>query len=133
MFTDPVGDMIARIKNIQMRGRKEVRIPHSKLKAEILETLLREGYIAGYKIEDIDSVKKDLVALLKYSSGDRPVIRHITRSSKPSLHVYRSFRRLGRSSSPVSGNKILTTSRGVMSDREARDLGIGGKVLLEVR
>ena len=132
MFTDPIGDMIARMKNIQMRGRKEVRVPHSRVKMQILDALLREGYVASYKVEDSDPVKKFLIVQLKYSSGDQPVIRHITRSSKPSLHVYASLRRLNEKRSRM-GNKILTTSKGIVSDREARELGVGGKVLLEVR
>ena len=132
MFTDPIGDMISRMRNIQMRGRKEVKVPHSRIKEGILDALLREGYIESYGVDDSDAVKKVLIVQLKYSSENRPVIRQIMRSSKPSLHVYSSLRHLGGFGSHM-GNKILTTSRGILSDREARAMGVGGKVLLEVR
>lgn len=132
MFTDPIGDMIARMRNVQMRGRKEVRLPHSRVKEKILDVLLREGYIDGYSVDDLDVVKKVLCVRLKYGSDRRPVIRHIARTSKPSLHVYSSVRCLHKKRSRM-GSAVLTTSRGVISDNEARSLGVGGKVLLEVR
>jgi small subunit ribosomal protein S8 len=132
MFTDPIGDMIARMRNVQMRGRKEVRMPHSRVKEKILDVLLREGYIDGYSVDDLDVVKKVLCVRLKYGADRRPVIRHIARTSKPSLHVYSSVRDLNKSRSRM-GSAVLTTSRGILSDNEARSLGVGGKVLLEVR
>jgi small subunit ribosomal protein S8 len=133
MFTDPIGDMIARIRNVQMRGRKEVRVPHSRIKTEILDALLREGYIAGYKVGNLSPAKKELIVSIKYSPNNRPVIQHMARSSKPSLHVYKSFRDLGRARFSLAGVQILTTSQGVMSDREAKIAGVGGQVLMEVR
>lgn len=132
MFTDPIGDMIARIRNVQMRGRKEVRMPHSRVKEKILDVLMREGYIDGYSVDDLDVVKKVLCVRLKYGANRRPVIRHIARTSKPSLHVYSSVRGLNKARSRM-GSAVLTTSRGILSDNEARALGVGGKVLLEVR
>ena len=132
MFTDPIGDMIARMRNVQMRGRKEVRLPHSRVKEKILDVLLREGYIDGYSVDDLDVVKKVLCVRLKYGADRRPVIRHIARTSKPSLHIYSSVRCLNKTRSRM-GSAVLTTSRGILSDNEARSLGVGGKVLLEVR
>ena len=132
MFTDPIGDMITRMRNIQMRGKKEVLVPYSRIKAQILDVLVREGYVASYTVDDSESVKKFLVVQLKYSLDNRPVIRRIARTSKPSLHVHSSLRRLNGVKSRM-GNEILTTSRGIISDREARALGVGGKILLEVR
>lgn len=132
MFTDPIGDMIARIRNIQMRKGRQVKVPHSRIKEGILDVLVREGYIDSYKVDASDAVKKVLLVRLKYLSGDQPVIRKIGRASKPSLHIHSSLKGLSVVGS-FSGNKVLTTSRGIVSDREARAMGVGGKVLLEVR
>jgi len=131
MFTDPVGDMISRIRNAQMRSKPFAVVPHSKLKEQILETLLREGYIRGFDLENPNTLEKALKVHIKYFSGN-PVIREIKRISKPSIKVYSSVRNM----KPVGnglGNAILTTSKGVLSDREARASHVGGKILLTVR
>jgi small subunit ribosomal protein S8 len=131
MFTDPVGDMISRIRNAQMRRKPFAIIPHSKLKEKILETLLREGYIRGFDLENSNTIEKSLKVHIKYFSGN-PVIREIKRVSKPSIKIYSSIRNM----KPVGnglGNAILTTSKGVLSDREARASHVGGKILLTVR
>lgn len=131
MFTDPLSDMIARIRNAQMRGKPFVSMPHSKLKVQVLESLLREGYIRGFDIETTDCVQKSLRVEIKYFAG-KPVIREIKRISKPSLKIYSSVRNMALIGSGL-GNSILTTSRGVLSDREARAHHVGGKILLTVR
>jgi small subunit ribosomal protein S8 len=131
MFTDPVGDMIARIRNAQMRKKPFTSIPHSNLKEEILETLLREGYIRGFEVENPSSIQKSLKVQIKYFSG-KPVIREMKRVSKPSIKVYSSIRNMGLVGNGL-GNSILTTSKGVLSDREARAHHVGGKILLTVR
>jgi len=131
MFTDPVGDMIARIRNAQMRKKPFVVIPHSNLKEKILDSLLREGYIRGFDVENLDSIQKLLKVQIKYYSG-KPVIREIKRISKPSIKVYTSIRDMGFVGNGL-GNSILTTSKGILSDREARANHVGGKILLTVR
>jgi len=131
MFTDPVGDMISRIRNAQMRGKPFAIVPHSKLKEQILETLLREGYIRGFDLENPNTIEKALKVHIKYFSGN-PVIREIKRVSKPSIKVYSSIRNMKLVGNGL-GNAILTTSKGVLSDREARASHVGGKILLTVR
>jgi len=131
MFTDPIADMIARIRNAQMRKKPTVSIPHSKLKEKILETLLREGYIRDFDVENLGSIEKSLNVQIKYFSG-KPVIREIKRVSKPSIKVYSSIRKMGLVGNGL-GNSILTTSKGILSDREARSHHVGGKILLTVR
>lgn len=131
MFTDPIADMIARIRNAQMRKKPTVSIPHSNLKEKILEALLREGYIRDFDVENLGSIEKSLNVQIKYFSG-KPVIREIKRISKPSIKVYSSIREMGLVGNGL-GNSILTTSKGVLSDREARANHVGGKILLTVR
>jgi len=131
MFIDPVSDMIARIRNAQMRSKPFVSMPHSKLKVQVLETLLREGYIRGFDVENENSIHKSLKVQIKYFSG-KPVIREIKRISKPSIKIYSSVRNMGLVGSGL-GNAILTTSKGILSDREARAHHVGGKILLTVR
>ena len=131
MFIDPLSDMIARIRNAQMRSKPFVEMPHSKLKAQVLETLLREGYIRGFEVEASESVHKKLRVEIKYFSG-KPVIRAMKRVSKPSIKIYSSVRDMGLVGSGL-GNAILTTSKGILSDREARAHHVGGKILLTVR
>jgi small subunit ribosomal protein S8 len=129
-FTDPIGDMITRIRNAQMRLKKDVIVPASRLRKTVLEALLQEGYIKG--IEEVGETPRErsFVVQLKYVKS-RPVIREIRRVSKPSVHFYRK----ARENKPVAnglGSLILSTSAGVLSDSKARALGIGGKVLLYV-
>ena len=131
MFTDPVGDMISRIRNAQMRGKSFAIVPHSNLKEKILETLLREGYIRGFDLENQNTIEKAIKVHIKYFSG-RPVIREIKRVSKPSIKVYSSIRDMKLVGNGL-GNAILTTSKGILSDREARSSHVGGKILLTVR
>jgi len=131
MFTDPIGDMIARIKNALTRGKPEVMVPHSSLKERILEALVREGYVASFEVVAENHFKKNIVVQLKYFGG-KSVIREIRRVSKPSLSVYKDLQNIGRVGNGL-GSFILTTSKGVMSDVEARSQHVGGKILLTVR
>jgi small subunit ribosomal protein S8 len=125
-MTDPIADMLVRIRNAQMVGHPEVAMPASKLKASIAEVLKQEGYIEDFALRDI-GVKKELRIGLKYYAG-KPVIERIERISKPGLRVYRD-----RDSLPSVMNglgvAIVSTSRGVMTDRKARATGVGGEVL----
>jgi small subunit ribosomal protein S8 len=131
MITDPVSDMITRIRNAQMRKKPFVTMPYSNFKSEILETLLREGYIRGFEVENPNTVHKALTVQIKYFAG-KPVIQEIKRVSKPSVKIYSSIRDMTLVANGL-GNSILTTSKGVLSDREAKAKHVGGKILLTVR
>jgi small subunit ribosomal protein S8 len=125
-MSDPIADMVIRIRNAQMVGHVEVAMPASKLKASIAKVLKDEGYIEDFALRD-DGVKKVLRIGLKYYAG-KPVIERLERISKPGLRVYK-----GRDDIPKVMNglgvAILSTSRGVMTDRKARADGVGGEVL----
>ena len=125
-MTDPIADMLVRIRNAQMVGHTEVAMPASRLKASIAEVLKQEGYIEDFALRD-QGAKKELRIGLKYYAG-KPVIERLERVSKPGLRVYK-----GREDIPKVMNglgvAILSTSRGVMTDRKARADGVGGEVL----
>jgi small subunit ribosomal protein S8 len=128
-MSDPIADMLTRIRNGQQVEREFVEMPSSKLKVAIAAVLQDEGYIDGYKVEDADG-KPRLRLELKYYAG-RPVIDRIERVSKPGLRIYK-----GRDDIPTVlnglGVAIVSTSKGVMTDRKARATGIGGEVLCYV-
>src|SRR6185503_12884584 len=125
-MTDPIADMLVRIRNAQMVGHPEVAMPASKLKASIAEVLKSEGYIEDFALRD-NGPFKELRIGLKYYAG-KPVIERLERVSKPGLRVYK-----GRDDIPKVMNglgvAILSTSRGVMTDRKARADGVGGEIL----
>jgi small subunit ribosomal protein S8 len=128
-MSDPIADMLTRIRNAQMVEKTSVRMPASKLKAAIAQVLVDEGYIDGFEVLR-DGAKADLQIALKYYAG-RPVIEHIERVSRPGLRVYR-----GRNGIPQVMNglgvAIVSTPKGVMTDRKARQVGVGGEVLCYV-
>ena len=129
-FTDPIGDMIARIRNAQMRASNNVVIPNSKFRVKILEILKQEGYISNYKILS-DSSKKNTVQVdLKYNNG-MPVIKEIKRISKPGRRIYASAESIPKIQNGL-GISIVSTSKGVMSDSEAKKLNVGGEVICRV-
>jgi small subunit ribosomal protein S8 len=124
--TDPIADMLTRIRNAQMTERAVVAMPSSKVKVAIAKVLKDEGYIEGFKISG-EQVKPVLEIALKYYAG-RPVIEKIERVSKPGLRIYRAKDAIP----PVMnglGIAIVSTSHGVMTDRKARATGVGGEVL----
>jgi len=125
-MSDPISDMLTRIRNAQMVGHTEVSMPASRLKAAIAQVLKDEGYIEDFALRDAGA-KKELRIGLKYYAG-QPVIERLERVSKPGLRVYR-----GRDDIPKIMNglgvAILSTSRGVMTDRKARADGVGGEIL----
>ena len=125
-MSDPIADMLVRIRNAQRVGHVEVSMPASKLKASIAKVLKDEGYIEDFALRD-SGVKKELRIGLKYYAG-KPVIERLERISKPGLRVYK-----GRDDIPKVMNglgvAILSTSRGVMTDRKARADGVGGELL----
>jgi len=126
---DPLADMLTRIRNAQMAGKKVVDMPASKLKAAVAAVLLDEGYIAGVDTTELDG-KKRLVLTLKYYNG-KPVIAEIDRKSRPGLRQYASRDELPKIRGGL-GVAIVSTSKGVMSDRAARAAGVGGEVLCTV-
>lgn len=128
-MNDPLGDMLTRIRNAQMRGRTTVTTPASSIRARVLEVLQAEGYIRGYGEVSKDG-KTEFEIELKYYDG-APVIREIQRVSKPGRRVYASVRNIPRVSDGL-GVSILSTPKGVMSDHEARTQNVGGEVLCRV-
>jgi small subunit ribosomal protein S8 len=130
MMTDPLGDMITRIRNGQMAKKSSVTAPASRLRSNVLEVLKREGYIRGYSQQDVRPGLSELTIELKYHEG-QPVIRSIDRVSTPGRRVYSKIKDLPRVSNGL-GISILSTPRGVMSDSEARAANVGGEVLCQV-
>ena len=129
-MTDPLGDMLTRIRNGQRAGLGAVMSPASKFRVSVLEVLQREGYIRGYERLDDDGGKPQLRIELKYHEGE-PVIRTIRRVSTPGRRVYSGISDLERVCSGL-GIAILSTPRGVLSDQEARANNVGGEVLCNV-
>lgn len=129
-MTDPLGDMLTRIRNAQGRGRSKVSTPASTLRVRVLDVLQSEGFIRGYSQTEYATGKSEIEIELKYYEGE-PVIREIQRVSKPGRRVYSSVKNI-----PVVQNglgvSILSTPRGVMADHEARENNIGGEVLCRV-
>ena len=128
-LSDPIGDMIARIKNASLRNYKKVEIPSSKFKSKIADVLKNEGYIIDYKIENIDG-KESLNIDLKYNSGN-PVINSIQRISKPGRRIFSSAESLPKVSNGL-GIAIISTPKGVMTDQEARKNQVGGEIICKV-
>jgi len=130
MVNDPIGDMIARIKNAAGRKRGKVATPASKMRARVLDVLQDEGYIRGYSVVEKPGAHPEFEIELKYFDGE-PVIAEISRVSKPGRRVYSGIKDL----KPIKnglGISILSTPKGVMSDAAARDQNVGGEVLIRV-
>ena len=125
-MSDPIADMLIRIRNAQMVGHVEVVMPASKLKSSIAQVLKQEGYIEDFAVRE-NGAKKELAIALKYYAG-RPVIERLERVSKPGLRVYKGRDDIPRVMNGL-GVAIVSTSRGVMTDRKARADGLGGEVL----
>ena len=130
MINDPLGDMLTRIRNAQMRRRGTVTTPGSKLRGRVLEVLKSEGYIRDYSHTDFGNGRSEYSVELKYYDG-QPVIRSIERVSKPGRRVYASVDAMPRVADGL-GVTILSTPQGVMADHEARERNVGGEVLCKV-
>ena len=128
-LTDPLGDLLTRIRNGQRAKKDSVLSPASKLRARVLDVLQREGYIRGYSEEALGA-HKGLRIELKYFEGE-PAIRHLARVSKPGRRIYSASKELPRVKGGL-GITIVSTPQGVLSDAEARDKNVGGEVLAEV-
>ncbi len=128
-LSDPIGDMIARIKNAQMRSQKKVELPSSKFKTKIADVLKGEGFIIDYKVNN-ETSKPTLLINLKYNSGN-PVINTIERVSKPGRRIFSSAESLPKINNGL-GIAIISTPKGVMTDIDARKQKIGGEIICKV-
>ena len=129
-FVDPIGDMITRIRNAQMRLSNNVRIPSSKFREKILDVLKQEGYIADYKLLSDSKNKGSLSVDLKYSHG-LPVIKEIKRVSKPGRRVYVRATSIPKIQNGL-GLAIVSTSIGIMTENDARSKNVGGEIICKV-
>lgn len=127
---DPIGDMLTRIRNAQLRRKTKTSTPGSRLRARVLDVLQAEGYIRGYTTTEYGNGRSEFEIELKYFDGE-PVIREISRVSKPGRRVYSSVGNMPRVANGL-GITILSTPQGVMADHEARDKNVGGEVLCTV-
>ncbi|MGL4974028.1 MAG: 30S ribosomal protein S8 [Bosea sp. (in: a-proteobacteria)] len=129
-INDPLGDMLTRIRNAQLRRKSRVSTPGSKLRARVLDVLQSEGYIRGYETTEFGDGRTEFDIELKYYEG-APVIRSISRVSKPGRRVYSSVDTMPRVADGL-GVVIVSTPKGVMSDHSAREQNVGGEVLCQV-
>ena len=128
MLTDPLADLLTRIRNANKARFETVDIPYSRLKTGIVNLLKREGYVSNFKVVSTENNKKILRVFLRYDDQKQPIITGLKRVSKPSLRVYARKDNLPSVRSGL-GLAILSTSKGVVTDREAQDLNVGGEVL----
>jgi small subunit ribosomal protein S8 len=128
-MNDPLGDLLARIRNAQMRNKSKVSSPNSRLRESVLGVLKNEGYIRGYTVVERDG-RSEIEIELKYFDGE-PVIREIERVSKPGRRVYTSVKNMPRINNGL-GVTIVSTPKGVMADHDARDANVGGEILCTV-
>ena len=128
-INDPLGDLLTRIRNAQMRNKSKVSSPNSRLRESVLEVLKTEGYIRGYAVVEKDG-RSEIEVELKYFDGE-PVIREIERVSKPGRRVYTSVKNMPRINNGL-GVIIVSTPKGVMADHDARDANVGGEILCTV-
>ena len=129
-FADPIGDMITRIRNAQLRALNNVTIPSSKFRAKVLDVLKREGYISNYKPSSDQKNKESLLVDLKYNNG-LPIIKEIKRISKPGRRIYAKATSIPKIQNGL-GLAIVSTSKGIMTDNDARNQNIGGEIICRV-
>ncbi len=129
MMTDPISDMLTRVRNAQRANKEQVAIPYSKAKERILKVFADEGFVGDMQVEG-EAAQKKLVVKLKYFEG-RPVIETVERISRPGLRIYRGKDELPRINAGL-GVAVISTPQGVMSDRAARAAGQGGEVLCKI-
>jgi small subunit ribosomal protein S8 len=130
MITDPIGDLLTRIRNGQLRGLSKIQSPNSKLRTRLLDVLAAEGFIRGYAEVEHKGGKRELEIELKYHEG-RPVIRELKRVSTPGRRVYAGVEELKPHRQGL-GLSIVSTPQGVMTDNDAREKNVGGEVLCQV-
>lgn len=129
-MSDPLGDMLTRLRNGQRAQKSAVAVPASTLRANVLEVLKREGYIRGYSEAEVKKGINEFSVELKYHDGE-PVIKEISRVSKPGRRVYSKIKDLGRFYNGL-GISVISTPKGVLSDNEAREQNVGGEILCRV-
>jgi small subunit ribosomal protein S8 len=129
-ISDPLGDMLTRIRNAQMRRKARVSTPGSTLRAHVLDVLAQEGYIRGYATTEFGNGRTEFEIELKYFDGE-PVIRTIERVSKPGRRVYAAVGKMPRVANGL-GVTIMSTPKGVMADHSAREANVGGEVLCKI-
>ncbi|MFA6172454.1 MAG: 30S ribosomal protein S8 [Kiritimatiellales bacterium] len=130
ILSDPISDMLTRIRNANMAAHTKVQMPHSKMKSELARILKQEGYIKDYTTEKVEG-KPTLVLYLKYQDDQKPVIQGLRRVSRPSCHHYVGADDVPRVLGGI-GTAVLSTSSGMLSDRDARKAHVGGEVLCYV-
>jgi small subunit ribosomal protein S8 len=128
-MNDPLGDLLSRIRNAQLRNKSKVTSPNSRLRESVLDVLKNEGYIRGYTVVEREG-RSEIEIELKYFDGE-PVIREIERVSKPGRRVYTSVKNMPRINNGL-GVTIVSTPKGVMADHDARDANVGGEILCTV-
>lgn len=132
MFTDPIADYLTRVRNAQMAGKRVVEIPASNMKKSITEILFDKGYILNYKFEDTTDNQGNIKVALKYNNNtNMPAMKKLIRISKPGLRKYADSKTLPRVINGL-GIAILSTSKGVITDKEARSLNVGGEVICHI-
>ncbi len=129
-FADPIGDMLTRIRNAQMRRMSKVVIPNSKFRAKILDVLKQEGYISNFSNSSDPKNKNIILVDLKYADG-LPVIKEISRVSKPGRRIYAKASSIPKIQNGL-GLAIVSTSKGIMTDNDARNQNIGGEIICRV-
>ncbi len=130
MMTDPIADMLTRVRNANLATHDKVHIPASKIKVAIAKILRAEGYIKNFKVLNVDN-HSALWIYLKHGTGDQRILSGLRRISRPGLRVYATSRKLPRVINGL-GVAVLSTSQGIMTERTARDRGVGGEVLFYV-
>jgi small subunit ribosomal protein S8 len=129
-MTDPIADMLTRIRNAIIASYDTVKIPSSKIKIDIAKILKFEGYIRNYKFEE-DTTQNSIIIYLKYNDDKSPVIKGLKRISKPSCRVYARSKKVPKTLNNL-GITVVSTSKGMMTDREARKAGVGGEIVCSV-
>jgi small subunit ribosomal protein S8 len=129
--TDPIADMLTRIRNALVTKKRDVEVPASKMRRDIAQILMDEGYISNFKVEETENHQGRIIITLKYGPGGQKVIQGIKRISKPGLRVYAKQDDIPKVLGGL-GIVIISTSKGIMTDREARKQSVGGEVLAYV-
>jgi small subunit ribosomal protein S8 len=129
-MSDPLGDMLARIRNGQMAQKSVIECPYSKLRENVCKVLVEEGFIRAYKVQEHEGNKKTMTIELKYAEG-RGAIRKLDRVSKPGRRIYKNVKEMPRFYNGL-GILVVSTPKGVMADHKAREANVGGEVLCQV-
>ncbi len=130
-MVDPITDLLNRVRNAGMAQHAETRVPHSKMKTKILEIMEQSGFIEGFREEMTDDGRKHLIVQLKYIDDSRTAIKNMKRISKPGRRWYCNVKDIPQVKSGL-GVAVISTSKGIMTDRDARRLNVGGEVICEI-